>query len=79
MLGTSFQQFSIEALLASASLRSGLTALNKCKYHDKGSFYNAFFQLSIGLERFFKIIYVFFEVCSNKIFIQIQKILTALK
>ncbi|ENZ4334976.1 hypothetical protein ACHEMW_004223 [Escherichia coli] len=53
MLGTSFQQFSIEALLASASLRSGLTALNKCKYHDKGSFYNAFFQLSIGLERFF--------------------------
>ncbi|EGT0279274.1 hypothetical protein I4K63_004606, partial [Escherichia coli] len=58
MLGTSFQQFSIEALLASASLRSGLTALNKCKYHDKGSFYNAFFQLSIGLERFFKIIYV---------------------
>lgn len=57
MLGTSFQQFSIEALLASASLRSGLTALNKCKYHDKGSFYNAF-QLSIGLERFFKIIYV---------------------
>ncbi|HHE5971962.1 hypothetical protein QT346_30715 (plasmid) [Escherichia coli] len=58
MLGASFQQFSIEALLASASLRSGLTALNKCKYHDKGSFYNAFFQLSIGLERFFKIIYV---------------------
>ncbi len=40
MLGTSFQQFSIEALLASASLRSGLTALNKCKYHDKGSFGN---------------------------------------
>lgn len=58
MLGASFQQFSIEALLASASLRGGLTALNKCKYNDKGSFYNAFFQLSIGLERFFKIIYV---------------------
>lgn len=58
MLGASFQQFSIEALLASASLRDGLTALNKCKYHDKGSFYNSFFQLSIGLERFFKIIYV---------------------
>jgi len=58
MLGASFQQFSVEALLASASLRSGLTALNKCKYYDKGSFYNAFFQLSIGLERFFKIIYV---------------------
>lgn len=58
MLGASFQQFLIEALLASASLRGGLTALNKCKYNDKGSFYNAFFQLSIGLERFFKIIYV---------------------
>ncbi len=58
MLGASFQRFLIEALLASASLRGGLTAINKCKYHDKGSFYNAFFQLSIGLERFFKIIYV---------------------
>ncbi|HDU3971148.1 TPA: hypothetical protein RFM83_004458 [Klebsiella pneumoniae] len=58
MLGASFQQFTTEALLASASLRGGLTALNKCKYHDKGSFYNAFFQLSTGLERFFKIIYV---------------------
>ncbi|VCY76075.1 hypothetical protein BANRA_05266 [Klebsiella pneumoniae] len=48
MLGASFQQFTTEALLASASLRGGLTALNKCKYHDKGSFYNAFFQLSTG-------------------------------
>ncbi|UXD25289.1 hypothetical protein FORC065_2485 [Yersinia enterocolitica] len=58
MLGASFQQFLIEALLASSSLRGGLTALNKSKYYDKGSFYNSFFQLSIGLERFFKIIYV---------------------
>lgn len=58
MLGKSFQQFTIEALMASASLRGGLTALNKCRYYDKGSFYNAFFQLSTGLERFYKIIYV---------------------
>ena len=42
MLGASFQRFLIEALLASASLRGRLTAINKCKYHDKGSFYNAF-------------------------------------
>ncbi|EDX4236043.1 hypothetical protein BMG81_004394 [Salmonella enterica subsp. enterica serovar Javiana] len=42
--GGAFQQFSIEAFLASASLRSSrLTALNWCKYHDKGSFYNVFF------------------------------------
>ncbi|MBN7766139.1 hypothetical protein [Pectobacterium brasiliense] len=58
MLGASFQQFTIESLMASSALRGGLTALNKCKYHDKGSFYSVFFQLSIGLERFFKIIYV---------------------
>lgn len=58
MLGASFQQFTIESLMASSALRGGLTALHKCKYHDKGSFYSAFFQLSIGLERFFKIIYV---------------------
>lgn len=58
MLGASFQQFTIESLMASSALRGGLTALHKCKYHDKGGFYSAFFQLSIGLERFFKIIYV---------------------
>ncbi|MFO6425760.1 hypothetical protein ACLBOM_02835 [Escherichia coli] len=26
--------------------------------HDKGSFYSSFFQLSIGIERFFKIIFI---------------------
>lgn len=67
MLGASFQQFSIEALLASAALRGGLTALNKCKYNDKGSFYNAFFQLSIGLERFFKIIHVVQHMIDNEL------------
>lgn len=58
MFSASFQQFTIESLMASSALRGGLTALNKCKHHDKGSFYSAFFQLSVGLERFFKIIYV---------------------
>ncbi|CAM3828160.1 hypothetical protein BS639_24050 [Rouxiella silvae] len=66
MLGRSFQQFSVESLLASSTLRGGLTALNKCKYHDKGTFYNAFFQLSIGLERFFKIIYVVQYMIENE-------------
>ncbi len=59
MLGTSFQQFSIEALLASASLRSGLTALNKCKYHDKGSFYNAFFNYQLVWNVFLKLFMLF--------------------
>lgn len=59
MLGTSFQQFSIEALLASASLRSGLTALNKCKYHDKGSFYNAFFNCQLVWNVFLKLFMLF--------------------
>lgn len=67
MLGDSFQQFSLEAFLASASIRGGLTALNKCKIHDKGSFYNTFFQLSVGLERFFKIIYIVQYMVENKL------------
>ncbi|MEN4572312.1 hypothetical protein ABEH33_13730 [Pantoea agglomerans] len=58
MFTESYQNFLIEASLASSSIRGGLTSMNKCTITDKGTFYNSFFQLSIGLERFFKIIYI---------------------
>lgn len=67
MFSESFQQFLIEASLASTSVRGGLTALNKCTITDKGTFYSAFFQLSVGLERFFKIIYILQYMIDNKL------------
>lgn len=65
MFTESFQNFLIEASLASSSIRGGLTSLNKCTITDKGTFYNSFFQLSIGLERFFKIIYILQYMIEN--------------
>ncbi len=53
MLGESFNQFMVESYLSSTSIGGGLTAVRKCRAHDKGSFYSSFFQLSIGIERFF--------------------------
>lgn len=67
MFSESFQQFLIEASLASTSIRGGLTALNKCTITDKGTFYSAFFQLSVGLERFFKIIYILQFMIDNNL------------
>lgn len=58
MFTESYQNFLVEASLASSSIRGGLTSLNNCTITDKGTFYTSFFQLSVGLERFFKIIYI---------------------
>ncbi|MCG7387300.1 hypothetical protein [Pantoea sp. ACRSB] len=67
MFSESFQQFLIEASLASSSIRGGLTALNRCTITDKGTFYSAFFPLSVGLERFFKIIYILQYMVNNNL------------
>jgi hypothetical protein len=61
----SYQNFLVEASLASSSIRGGLTSLNKCTITDKGTFYNSFFQLSIGLERLFKIIFILQHMIEN--------------
>ena len=65
MFNHSFQQFLIESALASSSLRGGLTAINNCDLNDKGTFYNAFFQLSIGLERVFKLVFILDYMIQN--------------
>lgn len=44
-----------EGNLAQSSLLSGIEALQKLNYDKTGTFYTAFFQLSIGLERLMKI------------------------
>src|SRR5712691_11621282 len=48
--------FAREAGIAGQSLSSGLTALRKANYADKGMYVQAFFGLSIGLERLLKLI-----------------------
>lgn len=67
MLGESFNQFMVESYLSSTSIGGGLTAVRKCRAHDKGSFYSSFFQLSIGIERFFKIIFILNHMIENNL------------
>ena len=50
-----FHMLSQEGHLAQSSLLAGIEALGKLNYDKPGTFYAAFFQLSIGLERLMKI------------------------
>lgn len=54
-----------ETFLVESSLAGGLTALRGATLSDRGRFYSAFFQLSIGLERLFKLILVIDYMVSN--------------
>ncbi|MFP2406705.1 hypothetical protein ACLEVB_04720 [Enterobacter ludwigii] len=65
MLNDSFNQFMIESYLTGSSICGGLTALRKCTPHDKGGFYSCFFQLSIGIERLFKIVFILNHMNEN--------------
>lgn len=47
-----------EGYLASSSINHGLTSLRKATVAQKGEFYLAFFNLSIGLERLMKLIII---------------------
>lgn len=47
-----------EAHIASSSIRYGLNALCRANIYAKGDYYQAFFQLSIGLERLMKLIII---------------------
>lgn len=50
--------FAQEASLSHANLLAGFDALRKVNAEQRGNFYSAFFGLSIGLERLFKIVVV---------------------
>ena len=47
-----------EAELTSSMLANGLTSLRKANVYNKGLYYQAFFSLSIGIERLLKIILI---------------------
>lgn len=47
-----------EASLTSSLLGNGLNALRKASIYNKGLYYQAFFSLSIGVERLLKIIII---------------------
>lgn len=61
----SYALLTLEGHLVQASLTHGLTALRAANIHQKGTFYSAFFHLSIGLERLMKVILIIDHMASN--------------
>lgn len=55
-----------EGYLFQSSLTSGLTSLRAAGTHDKGKFYSALFNLSIGIERLCKTIIIIDRMLKNK-------------
>ena len=53
-----YQFLSKEASIASINLCSGLTGLRSATLTQKPSYYQAFFGLSIGLERLLKLLFM---------------------
>ena len=60
MFSEKFKLLQQEGYLTQSSLCQGLTFLRKANLGEKerGLFYSAFFQLSIGIERFMKIVVI---------------------
>ncbi|MBC6905273.1 hypothetical protein DWB84_07335 [Saccharophagus sp. K07] len=67
MLSESFALFQQEGFLARSSLLAGLNALRKANVDDtnKGLFYSAFFELSVGFERLMKLVLVIDHMAKN--------------
>lgn len=58
IFGNEFHMLSQEGRLAQSTLLSGMEFLRNANYDNTGSYYAAFFQLSIGLERLMKIAFI---------------------
>lgn len=56
-----------EGYLIRSCLTAGMTALRNASVEDKGAFYTAFFQLSIGFERLMKVILILDYMVSNQL------------
>ncbi len=54
----SFRLFQQEGYLVRGCLTTGLTALRDAPFKEKGQYYTAFFQLSMGFERLMKLILI---------------------
>jgi hypothetical protein len=64
--GESFLLLQNEAYLIESCLMHGLQSLRNADLSQKGNFYTAFFQLSIGLERLMKIALIIDHMAKNK-------------
>lgn len=67
MLSEQFILFQQEGFLVNSMLRSGLTALVNSSLEEKGNFYKAFFDLSIGIERTMKLIIILDFMINNEL------------
>ena len=54
-----------EGYLISSSLTTGLTELRAAHVHNKGAFYTALFNLSVGFERLLKAIVIIDHMLDN--------------
>ncbi|WP_339466937.1 hypothetical protein [Pseudomonas capeferrum] len=60
-----YSLLSQEGYLISSCLATGLTELRKADVHNKGAFYTALFNLSIGLERLLKVVLIIDYMLAN--------------
>ncbi|WP_318414122.1 hypothetical protein [Photobacterium leiognathi] len=75
MFGEKFVLLQQEGFLTQSSLSQGLTNLRKANMGDKekGLFYSAFFQLSIGIERLMKLTILLEYMLENKLEVMTDK------
>jgi hypothetical protein len=73
----SFLLLQQEGFLISSCLSTGLTELRNAYIHNKGAFYTALFNLSIGFERLFKVIVIIDHMLSNSLSVPNKKQLQA--
>ncbi len=62
-----FRMLDQEALVVRSCLAAGLTDVRNANLHDKGRFYSAFYQLSIGIERFTKLALILDHLAQNNL------------
>lgn len=67
MLPPSFNLLEQEGYLISSCLTTGLTELRSANVHNKGAFYSALFNLSIGMERLLKAIIIMEHMLNNSL------------
>ena len=73
----SFLLLQQEGYLISSSLTNGLTELRSAHIHNKGAFYTALFNLSVGFERLLKAIIIIDHMLNNELAVPSKKQLQA--
>lgn len=69
----SFLLLQQEGYLISSCLTTGLTELRVANVHNKGAFYSALFNLSVGIERLLKAIVIMEYMLNNNLSVPTQK------